>query len=208
MKVTCISDTHNEHYQLKLGSGEVLIFAGDCTENGTEEEAEAFLYWFAKQDFEHKLMVAGNHDLCFENNKLIKKMIPKEVRYLQNSGCTIQGYRVWGSPVSPYHLGMAFNKHRGDEISQVWRKIPAQVDILVTHTPPLGILDARAGCESLAHRLAKLSPKLHVFGHIHERFGLETQGGCVYANASISKNSTATTGLAPSLRKEVLTVEI
>jgi hypothetical protein len=32
----------------------------------------------------------------------------------------------------------AFLKHRGDAINEIWKKIPKDVDILVTHGPPLG----------------------------------------------------------------------
>ena len=32
----------------------------------------------------------------------------------------------------------AFLKHRGDAIDEIWKKIPSNVDILITHGPPLG----------------------------------------------------------------------
>ena len=32
----------------------------------------------------------------------------------------------------------AFLKHRGDAIDEIWKKIPKDIDILVTHGPPLG----------------------------------------------------------------------
>ena len=34
----------------------------------------------------------------------------------------------------------AFLKERGDDISEIWGKIPSNIDILVTHGPPLGKL--------------------------------------------------------------------
>ena len=61
-------------------------------------------------------------------------------------------------------------------------KIPANVDILITHEPPTGILDAGSkfgierhfGCEYLCAVFTKLdfrAPRFHLFGHIHEGFG-------------------------------------
>ena len=32
----------------------------------------------------------------------------------------------------------AFTKHRGDAMNEMWKKIPNNIDILVTHGPPLG----------------------------------------------------------------------
>jgi Icc-related predicted phosphoesterase len=48
--------------------------------------------------------------------------------------------------------------------------------VLVTHSPPLGVLDRtawgkRVGCEALGEALARIAPRLHVFGHIHEAYG-------------------------------------
>jgi Icc-related predicted phosphoesterase len=55
-----------------------------------------------------------------------------------------------------------------------WDKIPQGVDILLTHTPPVGhgdytITGIRAGCVELLNSVQKrIRPKYHVFGHIHE----------------------------------------
>lgn len=62
------------------------------------------------------------------------------------------------------------------------------VDVVMTHGPPLGILDAtridtRAGCPHLLRAVARARPRLHCFGHIHEGAGAalvrweEGQGG-------------------------------
>jgi Icc-related predicted phosphoesterase len=175
MNITCISDTHNHHSQLDIKNGGcILIHAGDLTEYGTLEELEDFFKWFGKQNFEHKICIAGNHDLSLENisNKLLKQLIPKEVHYLENNTIKIEGLKIWGSPCTPYFLGMAFNKRRGEELKKHWSKIPKDTDILVTHTPPYGILDQNLGCESLLERIEIIKPKLHVFGHIHENRGI------------------------------------
>ena len=55
--------------------------------------------------------------------------------------------------------------------------IPLDTDVLITHGPPFGILDRcyddqRVGCEELLKAVKRVKPKLHVFGHIHENYGL------------------------------------
>ena len=63
MKIEAISDTHNQHKNLKLKGADVLISAGDFSFVGTEEEAKNFLHWLASLDYKHKILVPGNHDL-------------------------------------------------------------------------------------------------------------------------------------------------
>lgn len=56
-------------------------------------------------------------------------------------------------------------------------------DVLITHGPPHGILDEapmpnpdtkdrHVGCEMLLDRVLQIRPQLHVFGHIHEGYGV------------------------------------
>ncbi|KAL8711238.1 MAG: hypothetical protein Q9220_004383 [cf. Caloplaca sp. 1 TL-2023] len=57
--------------------------------------------------------------------------------------------------------------------------IPADVDIILTHGPPRGILDLSAstgetvGCQHLYRALERVRPVMHVFGHVHESAGVE-----------------------------------
>ena len=87
---------------------------------------------------------------------------------------------------------------RGESIRRHWQMIPEQLDILITHGPPYGVLDTtasgeHAGCEelyeTLTSRLAK-PPRYHIFGHIHESYGrthldLADRGAVELINASI-----------------------
>lgn len=187
MDITFISDTHDLHKRLKLNPGTVLIHAGDITEYGSEEEVEDFLFWFSKQPFAYKIFIAGNHDLFLDECTIAKrkKLIPPEVIYLQNSGIEISGLKVWGSPVTPYFLGMAFNARQGSEIKKVWNKIPANTDILITHGPPIKILDHGVGDNELLLHVNKIRPAVHCFGHAHGQNGIEAIDGTVFINASI-----------------------
>lgn len=78
-----------------------------------------------------------------------------------------------------------------------WDQIPEDIDILVTHGPPKGILDMvysfdgvtpkdRVGCEELNEKVFNL-PKLkhHIFGHIHSSHGHQEVVGKHFWNAAI-----------------------
>ncbi|WYZ37610.1 hypothetical protein EsH8_II_001116 [Colletotrichum jinshuiense] len=66
--IVCISDTHNA--QPRLPAGDILVHAGDLTASGTREELQRALDWIGGQPHRHKVVVAGNHDLCLDENLL------------------------------------------------------------------------------------------------------------------------------------------
>jgi Icc-related predicted phosphoesterase len=192
LKFTAISDTHGKHQQLSLAPGEVLIHAGDISGRGNETEVIDFLNWFTQQNFEHKILIAGNHDFYFERetDEQIKKILPKNIIYLNDSGTIINNIKIWGSPITPWFYNWAFNRHRGDAIKKYWDLIPADTEILITHGPVHGILDNtnschRAGCEDLLNRVNSIKPKVHIFGHIHEAYGVIEKGETKFINASV-----------------------
>ncbi|KAK2738190.1 hypothetical protein FQN57_007165 [Myotisia sp. PD_48] len=67
-RFVCISDTHNKRPQeaFKLPKGDVLIHAGDLTNQGTEKELERAIEWIRQADFEAKIIVPGNHDVILD----------------------------------------------------------------------------------------------------------------------------------------------
>jgi Icc-related predicted phosphoesterase len=67
--------------------------------------------------------------------------------------------------------------------------IPENLDILVTHGPPHGILDdtiqgMRVGCEDLYKRVMEVKPKYHIFGHIHYGYGMKITDETIFLNAA------------------------
>ncbi|XP_073976999.1 metallophosphoesterase domain-containing protein 1 isoform X2 [Rhodnius prolixus] len=110
--------------------------------------------------------------------------------YLQDEGVQICGLKIYGTPWQPEFHRWAFNLPRGEECLKKWNMIPEGTDILVTHTPPIGHGDlcctgVRAGCvELLSTVQRRVKPKYHVFGHIHEGYGVSTDGNVIYVNAS------------------------
>lgn len=195
VRIVAISDTHDRHDGLALPPGDVLIHGGDFTSRGRVEEVVSFLRWFAGRPHPHKILIAGNHDWLFERDPALARELLSEhaprVVYLEDSGASIQGLRFWGSPYQPEFFDWAFNLPRGPGLAQRWALIPSDTDVLITHGPPLGVLDLcadgrRVGCEALAAELSsRLRPRLHVFGHIHEAYGVAETHATTFANASV-----------------------
>lgn len=192
MKFVAISDTHCRHQSLRLPKGDVLLHAGDISYKGKKSEVMDFLEWFKKQDFKHKIFIAGNHDFFFEKEKPqeIKKLIPDNIIYLKDEFVMVESIKIWGSPFTPWFFNWAFNERRGALLARHWQKIPADTDILMTHGPVFGILDMvvneqHVGCKDLLEKVKELKPKVHVCGHIHEDYGTVKRFGTKFINASV-----------------------
>jgi Icc-related predicted phosphoesterase len=196
--------------EAQMPDGDVLVIAGDYAPNfpgggGEVADARRQLEWvkgpfnrFLKSlSYKKIIVVAGNHDwlhYCSEVHKTAKHAI--EAVYLEDSACEIDGVKFYGSPWQPWFWDWAFNFNRLDPVSgfeeakRVWAKIPDDVNVLITHGPPLNILDLapqerRVGCPILRDRVLQIKPKLHIFGHIHQSYGLEKLGETTFVNVSL-----------------------
>jgi Icc-related predicted phosphoesterase len=188
-----MSDLHGSTIGIDVPDGDLLIIAGDVCSYGKVRELEIFDEFLSSLPHPLKLFVAGNHDWPFVAHTPAEiKQLVRNAIYLQDSGFEYYGLRFWGSPWQPWFMNWAFNLPRGPKLAQVWSKIPDDTDILITHSPPYGILDLvegnNVGCEELASALKRVRPKVHVFGHIHEGYGLEERDGTIYVNASLNNS--------------------
>ncbi len=176
MRVLHISDTHNKHQQLtNLPAADVIVHGGDFTEQGTEEETLDFLNWFIELPYKQKIFITGNHDLCLWDAENIEEL-PDNVHFLQDRGCEIEGIKFFG---------LAYNHSES--------LIPEDIDILITHEPPIMILDESSGIHwgnaPLRNRVFEIKPKYHLFGHAHGAFGTDKQESIVFSNGAILDDS-------------------
>lgn len=172
MKILQISDTHNRHRQLtNLPEADVIVHCGDFADNGTEEEVLDFLNWYIDLPYKYKIFVTGNHDLCLWDAKDIEDL-PENVFFLQDRGVTIEGVKFFG---------IAYNHSE--------RLIPEGTDIVITHEPPIMILDGSAGIHwgdvPLFKRIMEVRPRYHLFGHAHESCGTLKQDDIIFSNGAI-----------------------
>lgn len=173
MTILHISDTHGLHGRFEaMPPADVLVHSGDFTDNGTEAEVLDFLNWFIALDYPHKIFVVGNHDLCLWDAEGIEDL-PANVHFLQDHGVTIDGVKFFG---------LGYN-HPENLIPK------SDLDVLVTHEPPLEILDFSSGVHwgnlPLRNCVEKVKPRLHIFGHAHESYGITNHDGTIFSNASL-----------------------
>ncbi len=208
MKILLVSDTHGLHNSIRLPFADVLIHAGDLTSSGTDSQVAAAAKWLGSLPHRHKIAVAGNHDWLFERQPTLAATLLRSagVTYLQDSGTSVDGLSIYGSPWQPEFMHWAFNVRRG-QLTKYWKQIPTGLDILITHGPPYGILDQRVppgtrrlspwedeepfagsehvGDEELLAVVGRAKPRVHVFGHIHSGYGTSKNEHTVFYNASL-----------------------
>jgi Icc-related predicted phosphoesterase len=201
VRIVATSDCHGRLGSVTIPAGDLLVIAGDVLPNSTrdpERDAVAQARHLSELDelagsldFEHVVLVAGNHDWIFERKKDARRSL-RNLIYLEDESIIIDGVKVHGSPWQPEFCSWAFNLPRnGDELRHYWQLIPDDVDVLVTHGPPYGVLDhpdgvrPSVGCELLRERVDAIRPRLHLFGHIHGSYGIERRGETTFANVSL-----------------------
>ena len=76
-RFVCISDTHNSFpgAGFKLPPGDVLIHAGDLTNQGSYAELEKTVRWINEADFEVKIVIAGKSSPAFEEFLGVREML-------------------------------------------------------------------------------------------------------------------------------------
>ncbi len=182
MIIDCISDLHG--YYPKLEGGDLLIVAGDLTARDEQGQLIEFGNWLEDQKYTKKIFICGNHDNRLEKITISGKtlfFLYEECIYLSDSGTEFEGLKIWGSPWTKTFKGMnphckAFTVDTEEELAEKWGKIPNDIDILITHSPPFGNFDYTSrgksvGSLSLWMKCLEIRPKLHIFGHIHEAYG-------------------------------------
>ncbi len=190
MRIVAISDTHALHRSVDIPPGDVLVHAGDITGHGAIDEVRGFNTFLATLPHPHKIVIAGNHDFCFEKDPVASRAELTNGIYLQDEAVEIGGIRFYGSPWQPWFFDWAFNLQRGAEIRAKWDLIPSDTDVLITHGPPRGHGDMTcrgeaAGCDDLLEAVERVQPRVHIFGHIHEGAGVTLNGRTTFINASI-----------------------
>ncbi len=185
MIIDCIGCLHG--VKPDLPGGDLLIVTGDLTAGDTMNEWHIFNEWLCEQQDKYKetILIAGNHDNMLQNGEYPKSQLAAQ--YLCDSGTEFERLKIWGSPWVKFVNGMnphcaAFTCDTEEQLAEKWALIPNDIDILITHGPPYDYLDhiynqfgnrIAVGSESLYDKVTEIYPKLHIFSHIHEGYGVE-----------------------------------
>jgi Icc-related predicted phosphoesterase len=189
LRLVLLSDTHELHREVDVPAGDILIHAGDFTMFSKNlEEIVDFNNWLGELPHRHKIIVPGNHEFFLEADSSESRLL-SNATVLINEGIEVDGLRIWGLPVTPMYGG-AFGMSSAKDRKKLYAQIPQNIDVLVSHGPPYGILDSdpvsglHAGCPELLDAVMGVRPKLHVFGHIHGAYGVFQTEHTTFVNAS------------------------
>lgn len=175
-RVFAFSDTHGRHRGMRVPEDtDILICAGDVVEDDLKGgEYDDFISWYSAFPAKWKLFVPGNHELSFDvgqSERIVRQFNERGVIVLQDAVEDCDGV-VIGS--------ISGNSLIAD------RDIPNDLDILVTHFPPYGVLDEDMGTLEILNFVLKAQPGWHLFGHIHSTGGQEFRlGNTLCRNISV-----------------------
>ena len=198
IKVAAISDLHG-YFPEMTESADILIIAGDISpleiqfnkpKMKTWVETE-FAYWVKSLPVDKVYLIAGNHDSYFESisrsNILAMQQACQKLTYLKNETTHYidNNGQLWSIFGTPYcHIFGNWPFMRSEEyMTEKFKQIPDEVDIIISHDPPFAagdvdvILEApqhrhqrmfqHLGNEPLKARIENVDYKLLVCGHIH-----------------------------------------
>jgi predicted phosphohydrolase len=206
MRLVILSDTHGfhrgmgQHGNAPVPDGDVFIHCGDYSRDfGSWVDTVRFARWVGALPHPHKLVCPGNHDYAVYEKTAKAALLFKEhgITMLGVDEVTIDGATFDGCsamPVSGYDPAFAFEADE-TERDRLFGRIK-HVDVLVTHTPPKGVLDSTAkgkhlGCPVLRRQVfERIRPRLHCFGHVHESRGIVREKDTVFVNASSNTRGT------------------
>jgi Icc-related predicted phosphoesterase len=183
-RVVCMSDLHGQ-WPTRIPPCNILIIAGDvCPDFDHAIRQASWLNTTMRErlervDADEVVAIPGNHDFVFQTHK---QAVPDDLRwrFLVDQGVELFGLKIWGSPWVTGLPGWAYNISES-RMTERLEKAPQDTDIFVLHGPPYGFLDQvfgmdgkldeHVGSPSTQHFLTRRSPRLAVWGHIHEAHG-------------------------------------
>lgn len=184
MRLLLLADTHGllaAHAPAWRGQYDLVIHAGDLlheelTPTQIQAECEALLSLAGGAPV---VLVPGNHDRALRGAVASGRLELEDgvIQVLSGAGAVIGGLNLWGEGHSLTRRGFLSGGAPGedDRGAAHWAQIPADTHLLITHSPPLGLLDHERqhwGSRGLAERLRALKLRAHVFGHVHGGAGL------------------------------------
>ena len=204
MKALIISDIHENFGRFKvknLPDADVCFIAGDITnygKQGTPKSLYKAEQWLLslKTKYPQIFCIPGNHDISFGNTPFAET---PGIDYIMDTTVTWEGYTIHGVSLTQcYDM---------PELVTCWDYMTCRpevelaafdfekVDIVLSHGPPLGILDkagydlitrtfVHIGSPALLLYLDNHNPKFVFCGHEHSSFGTQEYKSTCVINAA------------------------
>lgn len=202
MKICALSDLHGTLLPIEdyFEPCELVCICGDIVPLNIQANSrktrqwlvDKFKPWCESLPCDKVIFIAGNHDFHLSNLDFMYTQFPKDkkVTYLFHESCIYvsksgKEYSIFGTPYCKLFGNWAFMEM--DEIlDRLYRSIPDNLDILLTHDQPFGygdvILDedclwadgSHIGNKPLLKAVLGKQPKFMFTGHLHS-----TEHACV-----------------------------
>jgi Icc-related predicted phosphoesterase len=191
MKVAITSDTHG--YLPEIDPCELVLICGDVSPLEIQRSSirmevwirSKFVPWINNLKCKQVVMVAGNHDIFFENTFQIKDLLyaltKGKLELLENNDCNIIAedggvFKIWGSPWCKIFGNWAYMASP-EKLKEYYSTMPKNCDIVITHDAPkigdLGVISEGynkgedASNKILADIIKEKNPIYCFCGHIH-----------------------------------------
>lgn len=208
LNIYATSDMHGELVDPdSIPACDVFIIGGDSCLWKTSHDIISQSIWLGmvfrpwlkevKEKANEVILIAGNHDFVFETGDFrywAKDYL--DCVYLQDSRFDYEGVSFYGTPWVPRLRSWAFYGNE-EKLTNTFANIPQDIDVLVSHGPPVGVNDAlarsihgeHAGSVELAlvfeDRFNQDNPiPVNIHGHIHEGYGYTERWGSKLYNVS------------------------
>lgn len=204
MKLLVTSDTHFPFDPSDWPEADVFLHVGDLMYTGYPDEWQSRKESLATVKASEKLFVPGNHDFHCQNYRGIAYAeLRREAKVRMLDGYVPihklpNGMNLLALPYVAALPGWAYD--RTEEWLEEHLDLVTdgfQIDVVATHQPMYGMLDAvyphkhghaqeRVGSLAYAKWFAKREqkPLLWFCGHIHESYGHEVRDGCHFYNVA------------------------
>ncbi|KAJ5550240.1 hypothetical protein N7461_004938 [Penicillium sp. DV-2018c] len=200
IRVVCISDTHTHEWP-DVPDGDLLIHAGDLSNDGSIREIQASVDWLRSLPHKHKVAIGGNHDSYFDVRSRLDEdredpsSTGSPFAAVSSSSASIHSLHELNGPSRIDWGDIHYLQHSAVTLSFSDTSSPSPTTPLSSprsrsltiygapksqpsfpsapSTPSHTPRNMTPGCPNLLAESWRVRPALHVFGHVHESAGQE-----------------------------------
>ncbi len=199
MKIVIASDTHSK-FNYEVPDADVFIHCGDWSFTGSVNAVTKFNRFLGNLPHKHKLYIPGNHELGMEQNYSLYEEILENGTNIDGKSIEIDGIKFFGTSTTSPFGKWAFMLD-DEQRKRFWENAPDDIDVVVSHGPPFGLLDTvdgleiepgkleNLGCKYFRKYIERVKPKLACWGHIHDSAGQMTLKHWDYPHDTLCVNA-------------------